>query len=402
MYLIQACMSGQLRDVPAVLPPYIYEQATNGIVPQATGDSGHISPSFTGGFPNRPVQPQYTGQKLSSIQPQMTGQTFSSIQPQMTGQMISAPPLPARSQPQSSSSSAFPFLQQQSTGATPQWDVTPQEKANSDRIFDTLDKDKRGYIEGDVAVPFMLQSKLPEDVLAQVWDLADLNNDGRLTRDGFAVAMHLIQGKLAGKDVPTTLPLSLVPPAMRGSGSALAGPSQPPVPEAIKDLLWDDSPPASATAPTHSQSILQPQRPDPFAGGAFGFNSTPTTALTAHHDLLGDDDEPPQASSPPLQDKSAEIGNVKNQLNSTNKSLETAKNERATLERQLTEQAAMLASLQTQLSSAKAAYDTEMKLLSTLKERFASQSAEIQKDVMRNGSPEMDTRRKCGKQCDRR
>ncbi|KAI9067074.1 hypothetical protein FKP32DRAFT_1564454 [Trametes sanguinea] len=400
MYLIQACMSGQLRDVPAVLPPYIYEQATNGIVPQATGDSGHISPSFTGGFPNRPVQPQYTGQKLSSIQPQMTGQTFSSIQPQMTGQMISAPPLPARSQPQSSSSSAFPFLQQQSTGATPQWDVTPQEKANSDRIFDTLDKDKRGYIEGDVAVPFMLQSKLPEDVLAQVWDLADLNNDGRLTRDGFAVAMHLIQGKLAGKEVPTTLPLSLVPPAMRGSGSALAGPSQPPVPEAIKDLLWDDSPPASATAPTHSQSILQPQatgsmspRPapamspppratpapvsDPFAGGAFGFNSTP--APTAHHDLLGDDDEPPQASSPPLQDKSAEIGNVKNQLNSTNKSLETARNERATLERQLTEQAAMLASLQTQLSSAKAAYDTEMKLLSTLKERFASQSAEIQK-----------------------
>ncbi|KAL7283168.1 hypothetical protein ACG7TL_002594 [Trametes sanguinea] len=401
MYLIQACMSGQLRDVPAVLPPYIYEQATNGIVPQATGDSGHISPSFTGGFPNRPVQPQYTGQKLSSIQPQMTGQTFSSIQPQMTGQMISAPPLPARSQPQSSSGPAFPFLQQQSTGATPQWDVTPQEKANSDRIFDTLDKEKKGYIEGDVAVPFMLQSKLPEDVLAQVWDLADLNNDGRLTRDGFAVAMHLIQGKLAGKEIPTTLPLSLVPPAMRGSGSAFAGPSQPPVPEAIKDLLWDDSPPASATAPTHPQSILQPQatgsmspRPapamspppratpapvsDPFAGGAFGFNPTPA-APAAHHDLLGDDDEPPQASSPPLQDKSAEIGNVKNQLNSTNKSLETAKNERANLERQLTEQAAMLASLQTQLSSAKAAYDTEMKLLSTLKERFASQSAEIQK-----------------------
>ncbi|CDO69006.1 hypothetical protein BN946_scf184834.g13 [Trametes cinnabarina] len=402
MYLIQACMSGQLRDIPAVLPPHIYEQAANSIVPQATGDSGHISPSFTGGFPNRPVQPQYTGQTLSSIQPQLTGQAFSSIQPQVTGQMRTAPPLPARSQPPSSSGPAFPFLQQQATGATPQWDVTPQEKANSDRIFDTLDKEKKGYIEGDVAVPFMLQSKLPEDVLAQVWDLADLNNDGRLTRDGFAVAMHLIQGKLAGKDIPATLPLSLVPPAMRGSGSALAGPSQPPVPEAIKDLLWDDSPPASATAPTHAQSILQPQatgsmspRPaptmspppratpapvsDPFAGGAFGFNPTPAAPPAAHHDLLGDDDEPPQASSPPLQDKSAEIGNLKNQLNSTNKSLETARNERATLERQVTEQAAMLASLQTQLSSAKAAYDTEMKLLSTLKERFASQSAVIQK-----------------------
>lgn len=51
----------------------------------------------------------------------------------------------------------------------PQWDVTPTEKSNSDQFFDTLDTQKRGYIEGDVAVPFMLQSKLPEDVLAQVW-----------------------------------------------------------------------------------------------------------------------------------------------------------------------------------------------------------------------------------------
>ncbi|KAI0646793.1 hypothetical protein C8Q79DRAFT_587739 [Trametes meyenii] len=399
MYLIQASMSGQLQSIPATLPPFLYDQATHGIVPQATGDSGHISPSFTGTFSSRPVQPQYTGQTLSSLQPQVTGQTFSSIQPQTTGQLRSpptAPPLPSRTAAPASSSSTFPFLQQQSTGATPQWDVTSQEKANSDRIFDSLDTQKKGFIEGDVAVPFMLQSKLPEDVLAQVWDLADLNNDGRLTRDGFAVAMHLIQGKLAGKEMPSSLPLSLVPPAMRGAASAFAAPAQPAVPEAIKDLLWDDSPPTSATAPTHPQSVLQPQatgtlspRPapamsppprvvsqpvsDPFASGPFGgFNNAP------HKDLLGDDDEH-RASSPPLHDQSAEIGNVKNQLGSTNRSLETARAERANLERQLTEQAAQLASLQTQLSSAKAAYDTEIRLLSTLKERFASQNAEIQK-----------------------
>ena len=43
------------------------------------------------------------------------------------------------------------------------------EKAASDRFFDTLDTLQRGYIEGEVAVPFMLQSKLPEEILAQVW-----------------------------------------------------------------------------------------------------------------------------------------------------------------------------------------------------------------------------------------
>lgn len=98
----------------------------------------------------------------------------------------------------------------------------------------------------------------------------------------------------------------------------------------------------------------------------------------AHKDLLGDDDES-QAASPPLQDQSAEIGNVKNQLSSTSRSLETAVAERTHLERQLTEQAALLSSLQTQLSSAKAAYDTETKLLSALKDRFNAQSTEIQK-----------------------
>jgi len=51
----------------------------------------------------------------------------------------------------------------------PAWDVTPADKAKADKFFDTLDAQKRGYIEGDVAVPFMIDSKLPEDVLALIW-----------------------------------------------------------------------------------------------------------------------------------------------------------------------------------------------------------------------------------------
>lgn len=68
--------------------------------------------------------------------------------------------------------------------------------------------------------------------------------------------MHLIQGRLAGKEIPTAIPTSLIPPSMRGSVGA--GAAQPAVPDAIKDLLWDDSPPPSATVPTQP-SILQPQ-----------------------------------------------------------------------------------------------------------------------------------------------
>lgn len=87
-------------------------------------------------------------------------------------------------------------------------------------------------------------------------DLADINNDGRLTRDGFAVAMNLIQKKLAGTDIPATLPRSLIPPSMRANDTS---PFSPPAshhpPEPAKDLLWDDTPPSSA-APVQPRSAL--------------------------------------------------------------------------------------------------------------------------------------------------
>ena len=39
-----------------------------------------------------------------------------------------------------------------------------------------------------------------------------MNHDGKLTKEEFAVAMYLIRGKLAGKEIPNELPPSLVPP----------------------------------------------------------------------------------------------------------------------------------------------------------------------------------------------
>jgi len=83
-------------------------------------------------------------------------------------------------------------------------------------------------------------------------DLADLNGDGRLTRDGFAVAMHLIQKKLAGQDIPAKLPPSLIPPSARVSalGPSPFSPANAQThqePEPATDLFsFDDTPPSSA------------------------------------------------------------------------------------------------------------------------------------------------------------
>lgn len=104
-------------------------------------------------------------------------------------------------------------------------------------------------------------------------DLADINNDGRLTRDGFAVALHLIQGKLSGKDVPASLPPSLVPPSMRTPVPLFTAPA-PQLSEPIRDLLWDDSA-SSSTVNTQPQSTLQPQQT-----GAQAANHFPTSSVT--------------------------------------------------------------------------------------------------------------------------
>lgn len=164
MYFIQGLMSGQLSFIPSSLPPGLYQQAggnpssnQGSVRSHTSGNSGSFSP-MSGAFPqNRGnVHPQNTGQS-PLFQPEHIG--FSAAQ--------SRPPvLPAR--PGVSGFSSPPFVPQQN-GHAAHWDVTSAEKANADSFFDELDPQRRGYIEGDVAVPFMLKSNLPGEDLAQVW-----------------------------------------------------------------------------------------------------------------------------------------------------------------------------------------------------------------------------------------
>lgn len=51
----------------------------------------------------------------------------------------------------------------------PQWDVTPAEKAKYDSHFEEIDTTNHGYIEVDIAVPVMMQSNLPVEVIARIW-----------------------------------------------------------------------------------------------------------------------------------------------------------------------------------------------------------------------------------------
>lgn len=64
---------------------------------------------------------------------------------------------------------------------------------------------------------------MPEDELAQIWELADLDGDGKLHLDEWAIAMHLVSRRVAGDPLPATLPSSLRPASSASRSSVGAG-----------------------------------------------------------------------------------------------------------------------------------------------------------------------------------
>jgi len=92
--------------------------------------------------------------------------------------------------------------------------VVAKERQKYDAVFNTLEKSD-GKLSGAVAKAEMVKSKLPNSVLGKIWKLSDIDHDGYLDIDEFALAMHLIQVKLDGHDLPVEIPDHLVPPSKR-------------------------------------------------------------------------------------------------------------------------------------------------------------------------------------------
>ena len=93
--------------------------------------------------------------------------------------------------------------------------VVGRDKPTYDEIFYTLSP-INGKVSGAAAKKEMVKSKLPNTVLGKIWKLADVDKDGFLDDDEFALANHLIKVKLEGHELPMKLPEHLVPPSKRG------------------------------------------------------------------------------------------------------------------------------------------------------------------------------------------
>lgn len=61
----------------------------------------------------------------------------------------------------------------------------------------------------------LLPTGLPTGALRQVWELSDVDRDGLLDQDEFAVAVYLCRSASAGQALPATLPENVIPPSKR-------------------------------------------------------------------------------------------------------------------------------------------------------------------------------------------
>ncbi|XP_049581735.1 epidermal growth factor receptor substrate 15 isoform X3 [Syngnathus scovelli] len=102
------------------------------------------------------------------------------------------------------------------TPAAAPWVVSPADKAKYDELFSKTDGDMDGLVSGPEVRDIFLKTMLPSATLARIWELCDIGDIGKLTREQFALALHLINQKLTrGLDPPQSLSPEMIPPSDR-------------------------------------------------------------------------------------------------------------------------------------------------------------------------------------------
>ena len=394
MHYIQGTMNGTITTLPTVLPNGMYESA-----------SDHSS------VPSTPLQPQRTGTD-QHIMPSPV--PASALAPPSASMPAAAPPRASTlfSGPAPERSTTMPATALSSSGPLSDgWAITPADKTRYDGFFDSLDTERAGYVDGSVVVPFFLQSGLDESTLAHVWDLTDMNQSGTLTRDEFAVAMHLINDRISGKELPQELPASLVPPSMRSQTGTKQTETQrdlfslldTDVPSSRLDVgsPFDDAAVAAAPAPSNTKTPELPKtisvNPDAAAAGAgLATVASANAGTSAVTDGLGgkprevpqafDDDFDAPLSALSRDTKAEETSKA---LESSNKDLEDVKARRAAAESTLSSHSTTIGELEAQLARARNAFASEQMALKEVEDKVQVQNAEItslRQDVIREES----------------
>lgn len=99
------------------------------------------------------------------------------------------------------------------------WAIPQQAKLKYTQLFNLHDRSRTGFLSGLQCRDILLQSGLPRNILAEIWNLSDIDGDGQLTREEFILAMHLTNHVRSGQSLPNELPSDLIPPSYRRTRS---------------------------------------------------------------------------------------------------------------------------------------------------------------------------------------
>ncbi|XP_048062731.1 intersectin-2a isoform X3 [Megalobrama amblycephala] len=181
------------------------------------------------------------------------------------------------------------------------WAITPEERGKHDKQFDSL-APTLGYLSGDQARKFFLQSGLPTAVLADIWALADIGKDGKMDRLEFSIAMKLIKLQLQGQPLPSSLPIIMkqTPTPVMTSSSRFGMGSMPNLSAMSVMPILTSIPPVPTMTPLVPVPTLMsgqlPQMPNSISvpalpnGNATLFTPAPafpiTSGLSKSHSLL--------------------------------------------------------------------------------------------------------------------
>jgi len=108
------------------------------------------------------------------------------------------------------------------------WLIPQPIRVKSSQMFQANDRARTGFLAAVQARSLLLQTGLAQQTLAGVWNLSDIDKDGKLSCEEFILAMYLCEVAMKGEPLPAMLPLNLIPPSLRKFAPAAAAGSGTP------------------------------------------------------------------------------------------------------------------------------------------------------------------------------
>ncbi|KAF3918958.1 hypothetical protein ABW20_dc0107915 [Dactylellina cionopaga] len=370
MHLIQCTMNGSLPALPNSLPQAVFDAALRGTRPPTSDGRQRPSPG---------PGPRIVPPGVPTVPP--IPRQFNPTRAQSPlRQQYTPPPMPPPS------------------AAPPgpvdiPWAITAVEKARFDSNFQEVDAGNKGFITGEEAVPFFSGSKLPEEALAQIWDLADIEKNGSLTREEFAIAMYLIPSpkptgqspfdppaeppksnldELFGLDDSFTTASSAQPSstgaaplntALASTNDGFSAPRSPlPAPTAISGGGLFGATKPFVPSSSFGQTMISPSA----TGGTTSSKDTPS-----HLDDLLD----PEVNRK-LTSESTELANLSNQIGSLTKQTQDLKMKRVSADQNIVNVANEKHGIELKLAQLRQSYENEERELKRVEELLATSRAE--------------------------